>query len=58
LLREQHFGVAEQQTFGTSDGNGFFRKPGRTFRFPEGETLEDVRARANEAYVVCSGPIC
>lgn len=29
----------------------YVRHPGRTFKFPEGEDLGDVRDRANEAYV-------
>ncbi|KAL1407048.1 hypothetical protein Q8F55_006461 [Vanrija albida] len=48
LLREQHFGVAESQPFGSEEG-GYTRMPGRDFKFPEGETLNDVRKRANEA---------
>ncbi|KAK1926076.1 histidine phosphatase superfamily [Papiliotrema laurentii] len=47
LLREQHFGVAEGKPWG--EKGGFNRGPGRTFKFPEGESLEDVRNRANEA---------
>ncbi|TXT04984.1 hypothetical protein VHUM_03804 [Vanrija humicola] len=48
LLREQYFGIAEGKPFGSENG-GFTRMPGRDFRFPEGETLNDVRKRANEA---------
>ncbi|WOO84726.1 putative phosphatase [Vanrija pseudolonga] len=48
LLREQHFGVAEGKPFGTENGR-YTRMPGRDFKFPEGETLNDVRKRANEA---------
>ncbi|ODN76113.1 hypothetical protein L202_06045 [Cryptococcus amylolentus CBS 6039] len=48
LLREQGFGEAEHQPFGNSDGK-WYRKPGRTFAFPGGETLEDVRNRAKQA---------
>ncbi|ORY34216.1 histidine phosphatase superfamily [Naematelia encephala] len=47
LLREQHFGAAEGQAFG--EKSGWVRQPGRRFKFPEGESLEDVRARANSA---------
>ncbi|WVQ93756.1 hypothetical protein IAU59_000833 [Kwoniella sp. CBS 9459] len=47
LLREQHFGDAERKAFG--EKGGWARGPGRTFRFPNGESLNDVRARANEA---------
>lgn len=38
--------VAEQKPFG--DKGGWVRQPGRIFKFKEGESLEDVRARANE----------
>lgn len=47
LLREQNFGEAERKPFG--EKGGYTRQPGRTFKFPQGESLEDVRARANEA---------
>ena len=47
LLREQNFGDAERQPFG--DKSSFIRQSGRTFKFPQGESLEDVRSRANEA---------
>ncbi|OCF45152.1 hypothetical protein I317_00954 [Kwoniella heveanensis CBS 569] len=47
LLREQHFGDAERKPFG--EKGGWARGPGRTFKFPSGESLNDVRARANEA---------
>ncbi|BEI82810.1 hypothetical protein CcaverHIS002_0306780 [Cutaneotrichosporon cavernicola] len=48
LLREQHFGVAEGHYFAGDDVK-YVRHPGRTFKFPEGETLGDVRDRANQA---------
>lgn len=54
LLREQNFGEAERKPFG--EKGGYVRQPGRTFKFPQGESLEDVRARANEARV--SPPPC
>ncbi|WVR03515.1 hypothetical protein IAU60_000506 [Kwoniella sp. DSM 27419] len=47
LLREQHFGDGERKPFGES--GGWVRKSGRDFKFPNGESLNDVRARANEA---------
>ena len=49
-MREQYWGKAEGQPFGET--SGFVRKPGRYFKFEDGESLEDVRARANEVYVV------
>lgn len=51
ILREQHFGVAEQKPWG--DKGGWVRESGRSFKFPEGESLDDVRDRANQASV-CS----
>ncbi|CAK9779714.1 phosphoglycerate mutase-like protein [Cutaneotrichosporon oleaginosum] len=48
LLREQGFGVAEGHFFAGDDVK-YVRHPGRTFKFPEGENLGDVRNRANEA---------
>lgn len=53
LLREQNFGVAERKPFGEENG-GFTRLSGRTFKFEDGESLEDVRQRANEVYVLPS----
>ncbi|WWC85877.1 uncharacterized protein L201_000744 [Kwoniella dendrophila CBS 6074] len=47
LFREQHFGDAERKPFGGKDG--WQRKPGRTFKFENGESPNDVRNRANEA---------
>ncbi|KAL7418765.1 hypothetical protein Q5752_006448 [Cryptotrichosporon argae] len=49
LLREQHFGVAERKPFGGGGTGEYVRLPGRTFKFPDGESLGDVRARANDA---------
>jgi broad specificity phosphatase PhoE len=50
LLQEQHFGKAERQPWTASDtGKGYFRESGRNFSFPSGESLNDVRNRANEA---------
>jgi broad specificity phosphatase PhoE len=50
LLQEQHFGKAERQPWtGTEGGKGYYRHPGRTFKFPNGESLSDVRDRADEA---------
>lgn len=42
--------TAEGNPFGTEAG-GYTRMPGRDFKFPEGENLNDVRKRANEAWV-------
>ncbi|WRT63767.1 uncharacterized protein IL334_000692 [Kwoniella shivajii] len=47
LLREQNFGDAERKPFG--EKGGWQRKPGRDFKFDNGESPNDVRARANEA---------
>ncbi|RSH81496.1 hypothetical protein EHS25_006853 [Saitozyma podzolica] len=47
LLREQHFGKAEQQPFG--EKGGYVRQPGRRFKFDEGENLDDVHERAHQA---------
>ncbi|WWD22474.1 hypothetical protein CI109_106967 [Kwoniella shandongensis] len=47
LLREQNFGEAEHKPFG--EKGPWVRQPGRVFKFPSGESLNDVRARANEA---------
>jgi len=47
LLREQNFGEAERQPFG--EKSGYVRQSGRTFKFAQGESLEDVRSRANQA---------
>ncbi|KAK8845520.1 hypothetical protein IAR55_006235 [Kwoniella newhampshirensis] len=47
LLREQNFGDAEHKPFG--EKGGWQRQPGRVFKFPAGESLDDVRRRANEA---------
>ncbi|WVQ80266.1 hypothetical protein IAT38_002371 [Cryptococcus sp. DSM 104549] len=55
LLREQHFGDAERQPFG--DKSGYVRKPGRLFKFPNGESLQDVRQRANDAIAKFIEPI-
>jgi broad specificity phosphatase PhoE len=50
LLQEQHFGKAERQPWtGTAGGKGFFRQPGRDFKFQNGESLNDVRVRAEKA---------
>ncbi|ORX34765.1 histidine phosphatase superfamily [Kockovaella imperatae] len=46
LLREQNFGIAEHKPFGKE----YTRGPGRSFKFEDGESLNDVRARANEAF--------
>ena len=37
---------AEHKPFGKE---GYIRGPGRTFKFDQGESLEDVRRRATEA---------
>ncbi|OWZ70806.1 hypothetical protein AYX14_03780 [Cryptococcus neoformans] len=47
LLREQHFGEGEQKPFG--ENSGWVRQPGRVFKFPGGESLTDVRKRADQA---------
>jgi broad specificity phosphatase PhoE len=50
LLREQNFGIAERKPFGDkTSGVGYFRQSGRVFKFDEGESLDDVRARADKA---------
>ncbi|WWC58204.1 uncharacterized protein I303_100740 [Kwoniella dejecticola CBS 10117] len=47
LLREQNFGDAERKPFG--EKGGWQRKPGRSFKFENGESPNDVRDRANQA---------
>ena len=52
LLREQYWGVAEGHAFvfpsdKTNDGPRYEPLVGRSSRFPEGESLEDVAARAD-----------
>ncbi|KAK4685182.1 hypothetical protein P7C73_g4975, partial [Tremellales sp. Uapishka_1] len=56
LLREQHFGIAERKPFGEGK-NGYVRGPGRHFKFDDGESLDDVRKRANEAIANFIEPI-
>lgn len=53
LLREQNFGIAERKPFGEDNG-GYTRLSGRTFKFENGESLEDVRQRANNVYALVS----
>lgn len=58
LLQEQNFGQAERQPFARSEeGKGYFRRPGRDFKFPGGESLNDVRARADQAIAKFIEPI-
>ncbi|KAL7414449.1 histidine phosphatase superfamily [Mrakia frigida] len=47
LLREQHFGQLEGISW--DNGKGFVREHRRTFAFPDGESLDDVARRADEA---------
>lgn len=39
--------TGEQKPF--SDGSRWVRQPGRVFKFPGGESLTDVRKRADQA---------
>lgn len=50
LLQEQHFGKAERQPYAAEAGQkGFHRQPGREWKFDGGESLNDVRKRAEVA---------
>ncbi|KAJ9098342.1 hypothetical protein QFC19_006466 [Naganishia cerealis] len=58
LFQEQNFGKAERQPFAAHKGlTGFYREPGRTFKFDQGESLDDVRARAEKAIAQYIEPI-
>ncbi|KAJ9114428.1 hypothetical protein QFC20_001571 [Naganishia adeliensis] len=50
LFQEQNFGKAERQPFAAHKGlTGFYREPGRSFKFDQGESLDDVRRRGEKA---------